>query len=267
MLALLTAVCAVGGAVTSDPAHGEGIESCGGVTLVVARGSGQDLHSREASVFLDRVTEALPTLDVTTYELGTDAHGGTRYPAAGGFTDLLQAEAAWTGPLGGDYRSSVAAGVVELTAFVSERAAACAGELFVLGGYSQGAQVVGEALFHLDTDLRDRTAFVALFGDPKLYLPEGRGVMPAACRGAESPWRRGNVGCLTDNGILEARRPYVPENVEDRTGSWCDRNDPVCNSNLTDIVHSAHRGYADAGAEIDDAAEEIVAAVVGRLPG
>jgi hypothetical protein len=45
----------------------------------------------------------------------------------------------------GTYGDSVNTGVDELTAYLTKRAAACPAAHFGLGGYSQGAQVVGEA--------------------------------------------------------------------------------------------------------------------------
>jgi hypothetical protein len=241
----------------------DAVRPCGDVTLVFARGSGQELNEREAPVFFADVERVLGTgVSVTTYELGAESHGGARYPAAGGWRDMIEAEASWTGFLGGRYRASVAAGVTEMTSYVTERAAACPGERFVVGGYSQGAQVIGEALFELDAATRVRVAFVALFSDPKLYLPEGRGPFPPACRGDESPWRRGSVGCWTDHGVLEARVPYLPKDIEDRAGSWCDRDDGVCSDSLVDLgLHDDHAEYAYSGAEIEAATREIV----GRL--
>jgi hypothetical protein len=243
------------------------VVQCGDVTLLFARGSGQELNEREAPAFFDDVASRLaPDVSVTRYELGAESHGGARYSAVGGWRDMLEAEASWTGFLGGQYRASVVAGVTEMTSYVTQRAAMCPGELFVLGGYSQGAQVVGEALFELDAATHERVAFVALFSDPKLYLPEGRGAFPPACRGAESPWRRGSVGCWTDHGVLEARVPYLPKDIEDRTGSWCDRNDGVCGDSLVDLgLHHDHAEYAESGAEIDEAGREIVAALDARL--
>jgi hypothetical protein len=250
------------------PALADHTSHCGDVTVVFARGSGQDLGGREAPVFFDSVDNRLGVdVRVTRYELGTESHGGARYPAVGGWRDLLEAEASWTGFLGGQYRASVAAGVTELTDYLTKRADACPGEIFVVGGYSQGAQVAGEALFELNSATRDHIAFVALFSDPRLYLPEGRGPFPPACRGEESPWRRGSVSCWTDSGILEARKPYLPEDIADRAGSWCDRNDGICDGNPADwALHADHAEYADRGAEIDDAAREIAGVLEDLLP-
>ncbi|NND76387.1 MAG: cutinase family protein [Ilumatobacter sp.] len=239
-----------------------------------ARGSGQTLNFREAPRFFEKVTNRLDGIGVNAYELGAEAHDGAQYPAYGigfdslqSFKNLIEADASWTGPAGGEYRSSVTSGVTELTAYLTARAARCPDEIFAIGGYSQGAQVVGDALPNLSASTRDRIAYVALFGDPKLYLPEGRGPFPPACIGKQfSEWRRGNVSCFTDNGILEARKPYLPSDVESRSGSWCDRNDPICNNNPADFVVSAHSFYADDGAEMDEAAREVAIAIADRLP-
>lgn len=249
-------------------------EPCGDVTLVFARGSGDGLGDSEATKYFQSVKDRLgPGIGVTSYELGTEEQGGAKYKAVGisgslqSYKNLLEADASWTGGLGGQYRASVSGGVTELRSYLSERASRCSDEVFAVGGYSQGAQVVGDALPGLSSAVRDRIGFVALFGDPKLYLPEGRGPFPPACRGKEfSRWRRGSVSCWTDGGILESRRPYLPSDVEDRTGSWCDRNDGICNNNLTDLANKDHSQYADDGAEIDEAAREIAMALRDRLP-
>lgn len=259
---------------TATPAsatHDDG--SCADVTLIFARGSGQTLGQREAPEYLARLTDRLRGVTVNAYELGTEAHGGGQYRAVGitgslqSYKNLLEAELSWTGGLGGEYRESVASGVTELTSYLTDRAASCPDEVFAVGGYSQGAQTVGDGIASLPRSVRDRVAHVALLGDPKLYLPEGRGPLPSACRGKGfSPWRRGNVSCWTDNGILEGRVPYVPTDIESRTGSWCDREDPICNGNLGDFISSAHGSYADDGAELDEAVVEAAEAIAGAIP-
>ncbi|MFI5954651.1 cutinase family protein [Cryptosporangium sp. NPDC051539] len=247
---------------------------CGDVAVVFARGSGQRLGQRESTAFLTAFSARLGSdVRAVAYELGTATYGGARYPAVGvgvdssdAFENLLDAGSFWTGNEGGRYRASVAAGATELRAYVTGRLAACPDERVVLSGYSQGAQVVGDALAPLARAVRDRIAYVGLFGDPKLSLPEGRGIFPAACRGHSlSPWRRGNVGCYTDNGVLDARSSYVPPDLAERVGSWCDRDDPVCNSNLADFLHSSHGAYAQPGKAVDQAARESALAVRAAL--
>lgn len=266
-VAALAAVMAGIGAL-AVPVSAQAI-TCGDVMLVWARGSGEGLNAKEAQRFFIKTQERLTGLEVASYELGSESHGGATYPAVGGFRDMLEADASWTGPLGGQYRSSVQKGKTELQSFLGERSTACPDEVFVLGGYSQGAHVVGEGLFDLSRSIRDRVVFVSLFSDPKLYLPEGRGIFPAGCRGQKSSWRRGSVGCWTVNGVLESRNPYLPDDIQGRVGSWCDRNDGICTDNIALIPGAlgAHDEYAEEGAEIDEAAREIATRLAERFPG
>ncbi|MFG1924204.1 cutinase family protein [Cryptosporangium sp. NPDC048952] len=270
VVVLLAGAALVGG---SAPAAA-GSPGCGDLAVVFARGSGQRLAQRESVAFLSALSARLgETVRATAYELGTAAYGGARYPAVGvgvdsgdSFANLLDAGAYWTGNEGHRYRASVAAGVKELRAYLAQRSESCPTERIVLSGYSQGAQVVGDTVTGLSREVRDRIAFVGLFGDPKLSLPEGRGIFPVGCRGKSlSPWRRGSASCYTDNGILDARTPYVPADLAKRTGSWCDRDDPICNSNLADFLHSTHGRYAQPGRAVDQAAAEAATAVRAAL--
>lgn len=244
---------------------------CQDVFLMFARGSGQAVTaSPETDAFFDGVIDRLdPGISVTTRELGQDDYGGDAYPARGGYATLLEGEASWTGPVtGGDYNGSVDEGVSEAAAYMADRASACPEEQFVLGGYSQGAHVMGQALSDLPTAARERVAFVALFGDPKLHtndeIPLGFDPRPLACRGETFPWRRGNIRCYADGGILESRVPYVPDDIEGRVGSWCDKQDGICTGNQTRIADNAHKQYPDA--EIPEAVREAAAALAERLP-
>jgi hypothetical protein len=252
--------------VAAGPAGALATPPCAAVGIVFARGSGQPLGHREAPRFFQKLAARLgPTVTTHPYELGHEAHGGARYPAAGvggeSAQSMINVADAWTGVEGGTYRSSVQSGIAELGAYLAERTAACPTERQVVGGYSQGAQTVGDATARWPAPVRARVAFVALFGDPRLYLPEGKGWLPAACRGGgRSAWRRGNVGCLTDNGILGARDPYTPGDLVGRIGSWCDRNDPICNANPADLAQSTHSHYSDGGG-MDQAVAEIAAAL------
>jgi hypothetical protein len=254
-------------AVVAGPAAAIGAAPCAALGMVFARGSGQPLGHREAPRFFQKLAARLgPAVTTSHYELGSAAHGGARYPAAGVGVDSAQAMVnvvdAWTGVEGGSYRASVQAGGAELAAYLAERTAACPTEPQVVGGYSQGAQTVGDSMAVWPAPVRARVAFVALFGDPRLHLPEGKGWYPAACRGGtRSPWRRGDVGCLTDNGILGARDPYAPSDAVGRIGSWCDRDDPICNGNPIDLARSTHSHYSDDGSGMDQAVTEIAAAL------
>ncbi len=194
--------------------------TCGDVFAMFARGSGQSAGSSgEVNTFFDELRGRIRgDLRYDQRELGESAYEGHQYPARGRLRDLIEADASWTGIFGGEYRSSVEEGRDEAGAYLEDRVAACPNEQLVLGGYSQGAHAVGEALFELSSTVRSRIAFVAFFGDPKLYLPKGAGRWPAACRGQTEPWRWGNVRCWEDGGILEARVPYLPDDLEDDVG-------------------------------------------------
>lgn len=254
---------------------------CADVMVVFARGSGQDLRGREASRFRERIAEAFQgtSTRLREYEVGTEPHAGAKYPAVGRYRDLFEGEFAWGGVFGGEYRASVTSGVTELSAYLNARAEECEDELYVLGGYSQGAHVTGEALFNVSNKVLERTGYVALFGDPKLSLPEGRGFFPSACRGgASSPWRRGNTSCLTNGGVLEARDPYLPTTAPatlvTRVGSWCDREDGICNGNYADVLDnipgpgfdSSHDRYVERG-DVDSAVREAVGSLLAIRPG
>lgn len=178
------------------------------------------------------------------------------------------------------YYENVARGVDELTKVLEIEHDKCPDTRLVLVGYSQGAQVIGDSLAQqkLET-IRKQIVYVALFGDPKLSLPEGRLINSSsaivanatkvvdkavgtfacltnpigclikkdaknlvqqearshfsqACRGKFfSPWRRGTVGCTSDSGSLGARNPYMPPDIENRVGSWCDAKDGICDGN------------------------------------
>lgn len=267
---------------------------CADVVIVWARGSGQDTvtlsnsNNAEGSAFFSGVAMRLPDEidEILRYELGRDnhAHGiEHRYPAH----EVSKREAfdAWSGRFtpgwpeslleDGGYVDSVNVGAKELTAFIVQRIAKCPLELFVIGGYSQGAHVIGAAL----TDpvdgvprwARDRIAFVALFGDPTLSLPKGseayvhvvKGpfglwsrseLRPAACRGLAGDlevYRRGNTPCNAVHGILavsENRPVYLPHDMisgafgspeTTRAGSWCLRDDPICTNTAEQFLRHA----------------------------
>ena len=243
----------------------------------------------EMRSYLDQLESRLGGYTVNKYELGSETHGGYRYRALGiaalfgasrsGFARIVNSgiakvlAAVWSGrpfrirtildemerdlaramemqDLSG-YDDSVAEGSGEMIAYLEARSAGCPDEVFAVGGYSQGAHVVGQALFGLAEETRGRIAHVALFADPKLYLPEGEsaGSVERCMRGvpgAVSVWRRGDVACSSAGGILNhggltvvdvrRRDPYLPTDIASRSGSWCDRRDGVCNGSPLDLV-------------------------------
>ncbi|MDE0353788.1 MAG: cutinase family protein [bacterium] len=288
LLVLLIAVSGSGVGVSPARADDVPVPACSDLTVVFARGSDQVLaagtgHGGMAQAYFDHVDTRLPGYSINKYELGTRAYGGYRYRAVGisAILDLyrtniiriiwsliwrISGQDAGSSSSGSDlleinrlgaveYRDSVIEGIGEFTAYLEDRGTECPDEVFLVGGFSQGAQVIRRSLFLLGKGERDRVAHVALFSDPTLHLPEGGSAgWVEGCRqgiaGAVSPWRRGTVGCSTSNGLLNLdgltflrvgpRAPYVPSDIESRVGSWCEGTDGVCTGSVLDLVLGIH---------------------------
>nr|WP_269440595.1 cutinase family protein [Micromonospora tarapacensis] len=131
----------------------------------------------------------------------------------------------------GQYYASVTTGTNELIAHLNDRYAgdgptgggSCSNETLVMGGYSQGAHAIGDALERtgygsLSQAARDHIGYVALYGDPtsnRLSSP-----CPLSMR-ANAPCGQGNnAGALYGRGVVF---PVA------WAGSWCDQFDGVCN--------------------------------------
>lgn len=263
----------VGSAVTStaSAASLKVNEPCTSVEGIFAAGSGQSLLDGESRKFTEQMTRRVTAGGLTyrTYELGTESYGGQRYNplAVNGwsFGNAIGGKISSGGAFA--YGNSVNRGVNELTAYLPERQKNCPETVFVLGGYSQGAQVIGETYTEklLTTEL-EPIAYNILLGDPKLYLPEGKGWNPPACRGIEfSAWRAGQIGCKVDNGSLGQRAPYLNDGWDDRTGLWCNDKDFVCGSEKVIWNNSGHGTYADPGGAIDAGVIEAMKRIKKKL--
>jgi hypothetical protein len=133
----------------------------------------------------------------------------------------------------------------------------CPDTVWVLAGYSQGALVVTEAVKSFRAD---RVVYVALFGDPKLYLPEGKGILPDACLGRNySPYRIYVPNCRTSEGRLKARNPYIYGELTGKYGLWCNAHDFVCGSALLPWDTDGHLQYVER-------MPQLVGILRGRLP-
>jgi len=118
-----------------------------------------------------------------------------------------------------DYANSVQMGVSALRTELESAAALCPAEQFIIAGYSQGAQVVNEALSGVSREIVGRVRSKILFGDP-LYnhnnVPENQG--------------RDGIANVTD-GILSwmtGPGPVDPADVQSRSRSYCDWRDIIC---------------------------------------
>lgn len=206
--------------------------SCDDIKFIFARGSGQTLGGNEYNAFKDSIEQELsyyPGLDYSFYELGSETHGGAKYSAVA-LDTLSTIGAKVSAGKGFSFGESVRAGETELKAYISEVSAICQNTMFVLGGYSQGAMVMTETVPELDAS---KVLYLATFGDPYLYLPEGAGLIPDACRGVNlSDYRAYAPNCYTYAGVLGAKKPYEPADWAGKIGLWCNESDFMCGGNL-----------------------------------
>lgn len=279
-LGLATAIAALTLTVPPASAADPVAKTCATVETVFARGSGQGLADPEAGQFESQIRDRLTgTATINQYVLGSETIDGYSYPAVPVGMDK-GLESMWntvgagiTGGGGSTYGDSVNEGVDELNAYLGKRAAACPEALFVLGGYSQGAQVVGEAYDEkLSDSLRSRVVYQALFGDPKLFLPEGisylPGTAPIACldEAHYSEWRFDVPNCEVFQGSLGSRIPYLPEGFTSTTGLSCAPRDFICGSSRFFWDNQGHMDYELKGNSIEDAAVEIAKRLKPLLP-
>jgi hypothetical protein len=262
-------------ALPSAPIAVRAADPCGDVQLIWARGSGEVFGSTTSSgfQFSSDLTSRLPAgLVFSFHELGGAGSGGFSYPAAGDIATL--ADGLFPIIPGSPYGDSVAQGRGEFDSYVAARAAACPNEVFVTGGWSQGAQVIGSSLADLTSQVRGRIAYVALFGDPTLLTGNSIGPFgfPVACAIGQRPWIRGSAPCWTSGGIFGPRDPYVPADIELRVGSWCELFDGVCEGSLVDLATALldpfkeHFRYFDADSDSAFAAREAAVSLQIFIP-
>ena len=208
-------------------------EGCPDLRVVFARGSGGERWGDQNYLeFKSTIESKLATTDLNYEFIDLD------YPAVGVGADNLGVTIGAFFGAGDAYEfgDSVNAGVKNLVKMVNS--ASCPGTKYVLGGYSQGAMVVSKALGNLNAD---RILYAATFGDPKIYLPEGKGILPAACRGENlSDYRMYVPDCQAYKGLLGSYIPYEPEALAGKVGTWCNKRDIFCSSRLS---ISDHVGY------------------------
>ena len=207
-------------------------ESCPDLKIIFARGSGGERwNDKNYLEFKARIEEKLPNSGISYEFLDLD------YPAIGvGIENLDVALGAFFGA--GDayeFGNSVDAGVQELTKIINY---GCAKTKYVIGGYSQGAMVISKALPSLNAD---KIIYAATFGDPKIYLPEGAGVVPVACAGRNlSDYRVYVPDCKAYKGLLGSYRPYQPGAFLGKLGTWCNKYDIFCSSYYSIGSHTSY---------------------------
>lgn len=275
-------------------------QDCTAIESVFARGSGDTGNTKlddATSKFKDEITSKTKTgnQSLNFYALGTESYNNFQYPhiAINGWWagDQNGLGALTTNGEGYDYGKSVDDGVGEMTAYLKRRIAKCPDSTYILGGYSQGAQVVGDSLSKLTKFERDKIHYVALFGNPKLNLPEGdsytiaregapqRNPSPDACYGKGfSPWRHVIDNCRVTHGRLYAKTDAVyPTDIEARIHEWCFGQDGICydGTAASGIGHGQYpdqRGIPDAVADalrktsaIDENAAALATSISGNV--
>ena len=220
--------------------------SCPDVKLIFARGSGEERwKDQNYLTFKQEMTDKL-ALTHLGYEF-LDLN----YPAISVASILTLFTTFVSGGEAYDFGASIRDGVEKLAQEVNN--SACPNTKYVLAGYSQGAMVVSKALQFLDSN---KIIYAATFGDPKLYLPEGAGAVPDACRGANlSNYRIYVPDCRAYSGMLGGYNPYQTADYIDKLGTWCNKADFFCSSYLSMRDHTSYVVdglYADASKVIFD---------------
>lgn len=226
--------------------------SCRDIEIVFARGSGEALNGPSYAAWRQELEAVLQNTDLTYnfYELGSSAQDGHQYPAVSvsdnleGYLNLAGAaisQGSWF-----NFGKSVDEGSAELKAYYNKVSSSCPNTKFVLGGYSQGAMLTSRILNEFDAE---KIIYVATFGDPKIYLPEGlrkhssRGALklPDACYGKNlSEYRIYVPDCHAYSGVLGSYRPYQPSDFAQKLGTWCNAKDIMCSSGMS---VNDHVGY------------------------
>ncbi len=201
--------------------------SCPDLKVIFARGSGAErFNNNDYQSFKSSMEEKLSTsslsysfddLDYPAVSVGVgDGHLGT---LLGAFI---------SGGESYDFGDSVREGTRKLHKIINSTA--CPNTKYVVAGYSQGALVILNDLAKINPD---KIVYAATFGDPKIFLPEGAGLLPAACRGDNlSEYRIYVPDCRAYKGMLGAREPYVAPGFLGRIGTWCNKADIFCSSHF-----------------------------------
>jgi len=256
-LGLSAILCATGLAVIAPARPANADPSCmvsGGIYVLFARGSDEHFDDKRAIAFKTSILSLLQNYGVSRAwaEVGNLDGDFIVQSAKGEYPAVPWQDYVWPQMTG--YLSSVWTGVSELTKHIKDRVARCPRESIVLGGYSQGAEVVGTALNGLTDSVLSHIGFAALYGDPR-------------ATGCHASWSRGSANCAS--GQQGQRNPYVPAALDGRLGSWCDAHDGICTGNRLYLPIAGNslstHGTAYDGKWISDSGWEIVHKAITKL--
>ena len=229
----------VGFVTVSTPVKSLDDSDCEDYEFIFARGSGQSLNDVDYQTFKSEIEVSLKDEKYNFYELGTKNNG---YPA---FSPKNVTSVLGTYLSAGEsykFGESVEKGVEELISHLKSETSRCKNKKYILSGYSQGAFVIDKTLPYLNSE---KIFYVATFGDPKLYLPEGK--TKTACQNfGFSRYRIYVPDCEVEEGVFGGMNPYEDNNYRDKRGAWCNLNDFICGSrlNITDLWkgHTSYNG-------------------------
>ena len=229
VVAIITTIVSVG----TIPIQSVNAASCPDLRIVFARGSGGERWTDQNYLeFKNTIETKLQTVSLNYEFIDLD------YPAVSVGADNLDVALGAFFGAGEAYEfgDSINTGVRNLTAMIN--GSACPHTKYVIGGYSQGAMVISKALNSLKAE---RIIYAATFGDPKIYLPEGAGIIPAACKNENlSDYRMYVPDCQAYMGLLGAYIPYEPEVYVNKLGTWCNKMDIFCSSHFSISNHVSY---------------------------
>ncbi len=202
--------------------------------VVFARGSGETLNTnidhQSFHQAISNIFQKLPNHSYKYYQLGESNTYGTPYPAIGTEKPEVATGAFISGGKAFQFGNSVKTGANELSTLYKKVSNHCPKTRFILAGYSQGAMVIDQVIQNINPK---KLLYFASFGDPKLYLPEGKGIIPPACMNQHlSPYRQNVPDCFVEQGILGGKKPYISSKYKDKVGTWCNIADFMCGSSF-----------------------------------
>jgi hypothetical protein len=218
---------------------------CPSVILYFSRGSGQALDTSERHG--DERGLAEPGLAL--FKSLSDAYGPANF---GSFANPYPAVKV-TLHVRRDYLPSVNRGVRSAERNVTDLERLCPRSELVLGGYSQGAQVVHGALARLGLNEAAHIAATVLFGDPYFNAGEG-GVESEPNTSPARPFNPSRRGIAFSHLIPFPKLAPIGAANAGKVFSWCHGLDPVCQGlkfghPVKQFKEQAHFNYAlDAGA-------------------
>ena len=252
-LVLMAALLNISLPVVPEQIHANG---CPDLKIIFARGSGATRYDNaEYQTLKESIRTKLKT-STLSYEIDDLDYPAVSIDITKGHLDTLLG-AYFSGGESYDFGESMKAGVKEMTSIINSKT--CPNTKYVIAGYSQGAMVVD---YSLDLVNPDKIIYAATFGDPKIYLPEGAGLVPAACKGENlSEYRMYVPDCRAHKGILGARMPYRADAYYGKVGTWCNRMDVLCSAyyNIGD-----HTKYVEAGL-VEDISRVLVSKIASAF--